>query len=556
MVASKPYRKFGLRGSFVGTRSWSLLFALILAGSQCVFSQDDPVEKRTDLAAVEGRAVNSMTGEPFASEGITLRVLPPGTVAWTVQSDAEGRFTFEEMEPGSYVLCVRRFGDDGMPLKLSAGQVLKDVEFKITPPGSIRGIVVDDEGKPLRGVLVTMSGGINKFPTGFASTDTAGEFRFPSLVPGSYVLVATPIGGRLAPAREPGKVEEHLLPTYYPGATDSAGAVPLEVAAGQELQGITIVVRKGRLYHVQGAVLPPSPDTPLADVRLSLWPRSQLPNIVIVSSDRNNQSAAGGTAPAAPRRDGSFDLGGVWPGSYYLTASRQGLPKVTLGRVQVDVNDADVAGVVLRIGEARQIQGTIRMEGQDKPDFTGVRVNLRPLDSPGNSPGAAVDAENAFTLKDVPPERQLVVVMGLPEKAYVKSIRLGGQETIDSGVDLMDMPAVPPLDILISPNGATVEGNVSQDDRPSPGAWVCLAPDSVRLEMVSRIKFATTTGDGKFSFAGVAPGEYRLYAFEPLKKNPNPYVDLEFLKPFESKAMKLSLKEGERKQADVKALKL
>jgi hypothetical protein len=539
----------------VSARTWSLLFAVILAGSECVYSQEeDTVEKRTELATVEGRAVNSVAGEPFARESITLRALPPGTEAWVVQSDADGRFTFEEMEPGSYVLCVRRIGDDGLHLKLSAGQVLKDVEFKVTPPGSIRGSVVDEEGKPLPRAMVFANGGINKPSGGFASADSAGEFRFPNLLPGSYVLKAIPMGGRLAP----GKAEERLLPTYYPGATDSAGAVPLEVAAGQELQGITIVVRKGRLYHVQGTVLPPSPDTPLADVRLSFWPRSQVqvPAIVIVSSDGNNRSAAGGPAPTAPRRDGSFDLGDVWPGSYYLTASRQGLPRVILGSVQVDINDADVAGVVLRIGEPRQIQGTMRMEGKDKPDFTGVRVSLRSLDSPGSSPSAAVDAENAFTLKDVPPDRQLVVVMGLPERDYVKSIRLGGQEAIETGLDLTDMPAVPPLDILISPNGATVEGTVNQDDKPSPGAWVCLAPDSVRLELVSKIKFATATGDGKFSFAGVAPGEYRLYAFGPLKRNPNPYVDLEFLKPFESKAMKLSVKEGERKQAEVKALKL
>jgi hypothetical protein len=252
-----------------------------------------------------------------------------------------------------------------------------------------------------------------------------------------------------------------------------------------------------------------------------------------------------------PKRDGSFDLGDVQPGSYYLTARRQNLPNVTLGHVQVDVYDADVTGVVLRIGEPRQVHGIVRMEGRDKPDFTGVRIQLALLDNlMGRLPVATVDSENAFALKDVPPDRQLVAVTGLPEKAYVKSIQLGGQETIDSGLDLTGMWTVPPLDILIGPNGATVEGTVTLDNsKPAAGAWVCLVPEPPRPELTYRIKSATATGDGKFTFSGVAPGEYRLYALDQLKRDP--YGDLEFLKPFESRAMKLTVKEGERKRADL-----
>jgi hypothetical protein len=318
------------------------------------------------------------------------------------------------------------------------------------------------------------------------------------------------------------------------------------VAPGQELQGITIVIRKGRVYRVQGTVIPSPPDIPLADVRLLLIPRMQAPqdNVILVLGDSP-------TGTRAPRRDGSFNLGDVRPGSYYLTARRQNLPNVTLGHVQVDVYDADENGVALRIGEPRQVQGTIRMEGQDKPDFTGVRVQLKLLDNlTGRLPIATPDAEGTFSLKDMPPDRHLVAVTGLPDKAYVKSIQLGGQETIDSGLDLTDMQTVPPLDILISPNGATVEGTVSLDNyKPAPDAWVCLVPDPARPELTYRIKSATAAGDGRFTFAGVAPGEYRLYALEQLKRDP--YGDLEFLKPFESRAMKLTVKEGERKRVDL-----
>jgi hypothetical protein len=164
--------------------------------------------------------------------------------------------------------------------------------------------------------------------------------------------------------------------------------------------------------------------------------------------------------------------------------------------------------------------------------------------------GVALDAENTFSLKDVPPDRYLVAVTGLTQKAYIKSIRLVGQETIDLGLDLTDIWTVPPLDILVSPSGATIEGTVTEDDyKPAPGTWVCLVPDPARPELTYRIKSATAAGDGRFTFAGVAPGDYRLYALDQLKRDP--YGDLEFLKPFESRATKLTVKEGERKRADL-----
>ncbi len=80
--------------------------------------------------------------------------------------------------------------------------------------------------------------------------------------------------------------------------------------------------------------------------------------------------------------------------------------------------------------------------------------------------------------------------------------------------------------------------------------------ESAQPGPTSRIKSTTVGGDGRFTLAGAAPGEYPLYAFEQLKREPCGDWELEFLEPFESKAMKLSLEEGERKQVDVKPTKL
>jgi len=116
------------------------------------------------------------------------------------------------------------------------------------------------------------------------------------------------------------------------------------------------------------------------------------------------------------------------------------------------------------------------------------------------------------------------------------------------------MQFVPPLEIRISSNGATVGGTVAGDDgKPVPAALVALIPDPARSES-SRLKSTAAKSNGSFSLTGVAPGEYRLYAFE--RPQPGALVDLELFKSLESKSVKLTVKEGERKQADLTILKL
>jgi hypothetical protein len=174
--------------------------------------------------------------------------------------------------------------------------------------------------------------------------------------------------------------------------------------------------------------------------------------------------------------------------------------------------------------------------------------------SSGSLTAAKVGNGNAFTLENVSQDKHAVLVSGLPGRAYVKAIRLGSQEAIGSGLDLTNMETAPPLEILISPNGATVEGSVRQDeDQPASGARVSLVPDPARPESEARLKSTTVTGDGNFSLTGVAPGEYRLYAYRQPRLGVR--IDTGFFRPFESEALKVTVAEGERKQVDLTVLK-
>src|SRR5438094_795879 len=76
-----------------------------------LFAQPQPpIPQDPDKARLEGRVFNSVTGEPLRKTRLTLRVnvaqrnQPAAT--YTVTSDAEGKYTFANVDPGDYQLTA------------------------------------------------------------------------------------------------------------------------------------------------------------------------------------------------------------------------------------------------------------------------------------------------------------------------------------------------------------------------------------------------------------------------------------------------------------------
>src|SRR4029453_16253080 len=73
-------------------------------------------------------------------------------------------------------------------------------------------------------------------------------------------------------------------------------------------------------------------------------------------------------------------------------------------------------------------------------------------------------------------------------------------------------------------------------------AVVALVPEGKRFE--NRALFASTTSDasGRFVFRGVAPGDYRLFAWESTP--PNAYQNAGFIRKYESRARVVHVGQG------------
>jgi protocatechuate 3,4-dioxygenase beta subunit len=242
-------------------------------------AQDDEAEKK--FATVGGRLTDANTGEPVRKATLSLVQMPsPGTAmtgpraATTVTSDSEGRFSFQKLEPGTYMLDAAKTGYvrqqygsrggqfGGSNLVLKAGDKFASLDFRIPRQAVITGKVLDEDGEPVPNAMVSTMRqqpfGRQPQMIGGQSTNDLGEFRVANLTPGKYFIRVQKggyFGAQVSTTSADDKKDEpklHYVPTYYPNATDVASAAPIVVSSGQQVdeqRSLAKCVGTDRDYH-------------------------------------------------------------------------------------------------------------------------------------------------------------------------------------------------------------------------------------------------------------------------------------------------------------------
>jgi hypothetical protein len=383
------------------------------------------------------------------------------------------------------------------------------------------------------------------------STNDVGEFRIAGLGPGRYVIRAEqrgPMFGGAAPAVTESRTEGTLgyVPTWYPGVTEEASAGEITVAAGQQLSGMDIRLRKGRVFQVSGRIQ----GVPAGSSRLqvSLQPKRTSRGGMIFGF--------GGGGNVKP--DGTFALPSVMPGSWDVVAMNleSGRPQM-LGRASVTVTNANIENVVIQAGSPLELTGRVIQESDAEPagnakTAVSGQVMLQPMQpAPMFLQPARIQEDGTFRISGVSRDHFRVDVIGLSGDQYVRSVRAGNVDVTTTGVDLSAADTAPPLEIRVSAKGAAVSGVVLDGDKPSPGALVVALMQPFNPDRRSAMqKMATTDQNGRFTLQGLAPGEYRIYAWDSYL--PMSELDAEQLKPFEKLSAAVKLKEEAREQVELK----
>lgn len=310
---------------------------------------------------IKGRLVSN-DGQPLTNASVLAQSLNGTPSTKPTRPDADGRFTFEDLAPGSYIVIATAPGyidesmSQGNPIEWPRHLIGSNVKINMIRGGVITGLVTSAKGEPVVGVPVRatqtnvaaasmlsfISGG------GISETDDRGVYRIYGLLPGQYTVNAGGTGrfGQFAASGF-----DNDVPTYYPSSTRDT-AVPIFVRSGDETTGIDIKYKGIEGHLLSGVVVGNIPASASAGA------------VTIMLSYAGTTSVlALGLAPTAEPRH-AFSFNGVADGEYDLFANYLVNPNdnALIGTKRVTVRGGDLTGIELRLTPLSSIAGTITLD--------------------------------------------------------------------------------------------------------------------------------------------------------------------------------------------------
>jgi hypothetical protein len=186
--------------------------------------------------------------------------------------------------------------------------------------------------------------------------------------------------------------------------------------------------------------------------------------------------------------------------------------------------------VILNLAPSVAVSGRVTIEGQrllSTLKLDQVRITVQNADTQLRETPILpqVTPEGTFRL-DLWPRDYWIRVSRLPAGLYVKRMRYDSQDALNKPVHISGSVSSP-LDIVLSSTSAHIDGRVSnlRKDRPDESVEVVLVPS--QRDRVDLYRSTMTDPTGHFTFDGVAPGEYKMFAWD--KFEPYEYFDPDFL---------------------------
>lgn len=245
-----------------------------------------------------------------------------------------------------------------------------------------------------------------------------------------------------------------------------------------------------------------------------------------------------------------MDYGAAVSGRYVVTVTAGGLS----GRMIVEVLDQDL-DVSVPVSTVFNVPGRITVEGpppERSVTFAALRINL-PLDPPIGTaaPAGVSSADGSFALK-IPIGNYRINLVPPQPGTYLKSIRLGTADVLNSGLQIERQPEGA-MEIVLSTNVATVEGRVvDEKQEPIREVTVALVPDISFRKRTDLFKTATTDASGKFLLKDLAPGDYKLFAWDEVE--PGAWLDPIFMRPYEDRGRAIRVAERSSQSVELSVL--
>ena len=233
----------------------------------------------------------------------------------SVMADVEGRFSVVGLAPGRYRLSAGADGlgfDEQVEVLVEAGHTSSEKILRLTAQGTVKGRVVA-AGKPVVGAAISLT---RRAPTAYSGSAVSQE-------DGTFILRGVPVGESAIDAKPYDVVSPQALTVPAGGLAD----VVIEVKAMAAIRGRV-------LFH----------GSPVANAQ-----------VADASKDASTVS----------RPDGTYELKGLKPGDYELSA-RSNAMGAFVDRVKVTLADGDQKTLDLELVNEGRISGVV-VDQQGKP---------------------------------------------------------------------------------------------------------------------------------------------------------------------------------------------
>jgi protocatechuate 3,4-dioxygenase beta subunit len=475
-----------------------------------------------------------------------------------IRTGADGRFAFNGLAAGRYRLAATSDGfvrqKSPAPIVISAEKSAVNVRFELDPAATAAGWVLDAYGEPIPNVVVEAlrriydARGRARFSrAASAITDDRGQYRIFWLDPGDYFFYAS---SSPPDTQVDTTIVRVFTTTYFPGVNTPEDAKSVHLDIGREVR-VDFRLRRAALWKVSGQTANGATGRPLA-ASVTAAPPALEPGISRYAAETR----------VAASNAGYFELPNVTPGSYIVTARSGSGESEMFALERIELRPLSFAPpptrppsfpLVLNLVPPRGIQGRLYVDG-GAAELRPVRVALLPSEPElplpvPDSPGV----EQQFTLNGTFPGSYVLNVSELPEDYYVKAARFGDADILEKPlvVDARETPAA--VQILLGTDGSRLDVKVfNRDNQLQPGAGVVVIPDAPRRHRRELYRVGLTDDDGRTALRGIAPGDYRVFAWSALE--PNAYLNDEYMRPYESFGVPLRFASGQHAEVAVRVI--
>ena len=528
-----------------------LFVAMLPRASGQVYLAGGPGGPPAASYTLSGTVINSVTGDgvPYALVQVMDRAQLTGP---------EGEFRFEGLpaaevtpyarKPGFFNAQERADRSGGswrQDKTVKLGPDTQPVILKLLPEGVVSGVVTGTDGEPVEGVTLVphfqqIMNGRRQWEFGQATTSNEdGEFRIANLLPGTYFLSARPQPKRVVRGRQPRQSDEGYAPVFYSAAPDLASATPIVIQPGARAD-VSLSLQIERTFRVSG--------------RISGYDLGQGVSLQL-------KTPSGDEVPMDINLDppsGAFEASMVPAGSYILRA----FASRPSGRWSHDPGQSllaelplqirgDVSNVHLVLQPAPMIPVVVRQEftnSQERPEGVSaklrqaqlVSVRLLSLDRRNSDVFARFNGPpetSPFVLADAEPGKYRVEIT--PNGPwYVASAQFGGTDLAHE--DLVIYPgASQPLEVVVRDDAASLDVSLQSDESETQGT-VLIVPD--RRLAPPQLRNARMGDVGRFG--GLAPGDYRVFAFDDISGLE--YMNADVMREYFPKSARITLQANDR----------